>query len=139
MELLHLLAQSADPYVGPGSAIGGMLLLLIYMALIALVVAGLWRVFQKAGRPGWAALVPIYNNYVLLKIAGRPGWWLLLVLIPLVNIVVAAIVSVDIARAFGRSDLFGIVGLWLFSIIGYLMLGFGDDKYLGAPTAGVVS
>jgi hypothetical protein len=103
--------------------------IVIWVALAVLIIAGFWKTFQKAGHPGWAAIIPIYNIYILLKIAGRPGWWLILYFIPLVNLITLLIVSVDVAKAFGKSDLFGIVGLWLFSFIGYLMLGFGDAKY----------
>ncbi|HJP96321.1 MAG TPA: DUF5684 domain-containing protein [Candidatus Saccharimonadales bacterium] len=105
----------------------GMVLLWIAIALV--YVVAMWRVFTKAKKPGWAAIVPIYNEYVKLKIIGRPGWWLLLYLIPLVNVVIALIVAIDLAKAFGKSTAFGVVGLWLFSLIGYLILGYGDAKY----------
>lgn len=97
--------------------------------------------FKKAGHPGWAAIIPIYNIYILLKIAGRPGWWLLLLLIPFVNFVVYIVIALDVAKNFGQSPIFGIIGLWLFSFIGYLILGFGDAKYVGpgAPGAGAAA
>ena len=85
----------------------------------------------KAGQPGWAILVPIYNAYILLQIAGRPGWWLLLYFIPVVNIAIAIIVAMDVAKAFGQSAVFGIVLLFLLSGVGYLILGFGSARYLG--------
>ena len=103
------------------------------IALVVLLVAiiGLWRMFTKAGKPGWAAIVPFYNFYTLLKIAGRPGWWLVLAFIPVVNIVVGSVVAIDLARAFGRGKLFGVFGLFLFSPVGYAILGFGTARYLG--------
>lgn len=104
-------------------------LIMLYIAIFLIYVIAMWRVFTKARKPGWAAIVPIYNEYVKLKIIGRPGWWLLLYLIPLVNVVVSIIVAIDVAKAFGKSTAFGVVGLWLFSLIGYLMLGYGDAKY----------
>ena len=61
---------------------------LISLAIMGVVIAGIWKVFEKAGKPGWAALVPIYNIIVLLDIAGKPAWWLVLMLIPLVNVAV---------------------------------------------------
>ncbi len=94
-----------------------------------LLVIAMWQVFQKAGQPGWAALVPIYNTYILLKIAGRPWWWLLLLFIPIVNVVVLIIVSLDVAKKFGKSGVFGFFGLFLFSIIGYMILAFGSATY----------
>jgi Family of unknown function (DUF5684) len=93
-----------------------------------LVIAGLWQVYVKAGRPGWAAIVPFYNAYVLLKIAGRPGWWLLFVLVPLANIVIAFIVAIDIAKAFGKGAAFG-CGLAVLAFIFYPILGFGAATY----------
>lgn len=112
------------------------IMVLMYVVVLAAAIAGLWRTFEKAGQPGWAAIVPIYNAYILLKVAQRPGWWLLLFLIPIVNVVVALMVSLDTAKAFGKSALFGVFGLWIFSVIGFLMLGFGDATYGGdAPTS----
>jgi len=111
----------------------GMGVFLLYLVLLVVGIIAFWRVFTKAGRPGWAALIPFYNLYTLCKVAGRPGWWLILFLIPLVNIVMAIIISIDVAKAFGKSAAFGVIGLWLFSLIGYLMLGFGQSKYLGVP------
>lgn len=104
---------------------------LITLVIVAFVVAGMWKMFTKANQPGWAAIVPIYNTYVLLKIAGRPGWWLVLYLIPLVNLVVNIVVSLDVAKKFGKSGVFGFFGLAVFAPIGYLILGFGDAQYNG--------
>lgn len=117
-----------------GALFGGMWLL-FWLAFIVVAVIGGWKVFEKAGQPGWAILIPIYNAYIMLKIAGRPGWWLLLYFIPLVNIVIALIVAIDIAKSFGQSAVFGVVLLFLFCGIGYLVLGFGNYRYLGPAAA----
>ena len=108
------------------------LLPLIWLALIVLIFAGFWKVFVKAGHPGWAAIVPIYNLYILTKIAGRPWWWMLLFLVPIVSLVIAIIISIDVAKAFGKGTGFG-VGLALLSAIFYPILGFGDATYKGVP------
>ena len=100
-----------------------------------LVVVGLWKVYTKAEQPGWAAIIPIYNIYVLTKIIGRPWWWLLLLFIPIVNLIISIIMAVDLAQSFGKSAAYGVLLLWLFSIIGYLVLGFGDAEYLGPIAA----
>ena len=105
------------------------------LAMVVVIVVGGWKVFEKAGQPGWAILIPIFNAYIMLKIAGRPGWWLLLYFIPLVNIVIAIIVCMDVARAFGQSALFGFFLLFLLCGIGYLMLGFGNYRYQGRMAA----
>lgn len=103
----------------------------VYLVVLALVLAAMWKIFTKAGKPGWAALVPFYNVYVLLQIVGRPGWWLVLFLIPLVNFVVGIIVALDLAKVFGRSGLFGFFLNFLFSPIGQLIIGFGGSTYRG--------
>ena len=105
--------------------------------LAVLLTASLWRVFKKAGRPGWPALVPGYNGYLAVKIAGKPGWWILLYLVPLLNIVVAADVSDALARKFGKGTGFG-VGLLLLPFIFYPMLADGDAAYAvaGADATG---
>jgi len=114
----------------------GMVMLLFWLAVVAVFVIAFWKVFTKAGQPGWAAIVPIYNAYILTQIAGRPGWWVLLMLIPFVNIVISLILAIDIAKSFGQSPVFGVVMLWLLSAIGYLVLGFGSARYIGPAAAG---
>lgn len=96
-----------------------------------LIIAGLWRMFVKAGKPGWAAIIPIYNVFVLLQIVGRPGWWLILFFIPFVNVVIALLVSIDLAKSFDKSAAWGIIMLFIFNAIGYLILGFSDARYKG--------
>ncbi len=105
-------------------------ILLFELALIVAVLAGLWATFAKAGKPGWAAIVPIYNIIVLLEIAKRPLWWIVLFIIPFVNFIAAIIVSLDVAKNFGKSGAFG-VGLALLPFIFYPILGFGSDRYQG--------
>lgn len=117
-----------------GSGVAGNL---IGLAVLVLLIASLWKIFTKAGRPGWAAIVPIYNTIVLLQIVGRPVWWLVLLLIPFVNIVFAIIVMHDLSKSFGRGV--GTTLLLLFlPFIGYPMLGFGNAKFV-APAAGGTS
>jgi hypothetical protein len=110
------------------SNIVGLLAGVIYLAIIVLMVAGMWKIFTKAGEPGWAAIVPIYNLLVLLKIAGRPAWWLVLFLVPLVNFVITIIVGIDLAKAFGKGTGFGL-GLTFLSFAFYPLLGFSDATY----------
>ena len=107
----------------------GMFGLLAYIGVIVLVIVSIWKIFEKAGKPGWAAIVPIYNVIVLLEIVKKPTWWIVLMLIPLVNIVVAIIVYVELAKAFGKSAGFGI-GMIFLSFIFLPLLAFGDDQYL---------
>ena len=109
-------------------------ILLFELAIVFFIIAAIWRVFAKAGQPGWAAIIPIYNAYILLKIAGKPGWWLLLFFIPLVNIIFAVIVAIEVAKAFGKGTGFGL-GLAFLGFIFYPILGFGDAAYQGSASA----
>ena len=111
-----------------GGGGGGILGSLIPLAIVVAVVAGFWKTFTKAGKPGWGAIIPIYNVILLLEIAGRPIWWILLMLIPLVNIVTAIIVSIDVAKNFGKGTGFGL-GLAFLGFIFYPILGFSDAQY----------
>lgn len=117
--------------VDPASTGLGIFGIILYVAFLVFAVVVMWKTFTKAGQPGWAAIIPIYNIYVWLKVAGRPGWWLILFLIPIVNIVMSVIVSIDIAKSFRKDAVFGVVGLWLFSLIGYAILAFGKAQYAG--------
>lgn len=105
-----------------------------WLAITLPVLAGTWTVFAKAGKPGWASLVPVYNGLVLLDIAGRPAWWILLLLVPLVGVIALIVVCVDVARAFGRSAEFGLLVAFL-PWIGLPVLGFGAAQYQGAAQA----
>jgi len=106
----------------------------IYFVFIAAVIVGWWVIFTKAGEAGWKSIIPIYNVIVLLKIVGREWWWVLLMLIPVVNLIVWIIVALDLAKSFGRGTGFGI-GLAFLSPIFSLILAFGSDTYKGAAAA----
>lgn len=110
------------------AAAGGMVV--VWLALVVVLVAAMWKVFVKAGQPGWAAIVPIYNLLVLLKIAGKPAWWLILMFIPFVNFIVIIIAMMAVARNFGKGAGFGL-GLTFLSPIFFPILGFGDARYQG--------
>jgi len=117
-----------------GNLAGGIAFYIVAFALGIVEIIGMWKVFEKAGQPGWGAIIPFYNLYLLCKIAGRPGWWWALGLIPffggLIWFILSLIVSLDISRSFGRSGGFG-VGLWLLGFVFYPILGFGDARYGG--------
>ena len=117
-----------------GNGGGGGLFSLIWLGVAVLFVVAAWKVFTKANEPGWAVLIPIYNTLVMLKIAGRPLWWFFLMLIPLVNLVIALIVSIDLAKSFGKGVGFGL-GLFFLSPIFILILGLGSAEYKGPAAA----
>ena len=111
------------------------------LAIMIIMIVGMWKMFEKAGREGWKSIIPIYNMYVLTEIAGLNGWLFLLCLIPGVGALVWTImVSLKLAPAFGKDTAFAI-GLILLSPIFYLILGFGSAKYVlgGAPAASAQS
>lgn len=111
-----------------GAAVG--IVGLLYLTVIVLMIASMWKVFVKAGKPGWAAIIPIYNIIILLEIVGRPIWWIVLLLIPLVNIVAAIIVMIDLSKSFGKGTGFAI-GLLFLGFIFFPILAFGDAIYQG--------
>lgn len=101
--------------------------IVVELLIAVVIIVSLWRVFEKAGQPGWAAIVPIYNGYVLCEIAGKPGWWVVLFFVPIANIVVAILVGLGIAEEFGRGVGFAI-GLILLPFIFYPILAFTDNE-----------
>jgi hypothetical protein len=102
----------------------------VYLAIFVLVLISFWKIFTKAGKPGWAAIIPIYNLVVWLEIINRPVWWIILLLIPFVNIIFAIIIVHRLSRSFGQGTGFTIL-LLLLGFIGYPLLAFGDYKYVG--------
>ena len=99
------------------------------------IVAG-WKIFAKAGEPGWGILVPIYNMVIMCRIAGRPGWWAVLFFIPVINFVPFVLVPLGIAKNFGKSTGFGVALIVPFiNIIPFVMLAFGDAQFVGQGEA----
>jgi hypothetical protein len=125
---LALLQDNTSTGVSPLGAAMGMGMMICWLVVVLLIVIGMWKVFVKAGKPGWASIIPIYNVIVLLEICGKPIWWFILMLIPLVNIVVIIIVYIALARNFGKGVGFAI-GLLLLPFLFFPILGFGDAKY----------
>ena len=104
----------------------------VYLAVMVLGIVAMWKIFEKAGEPGWAAIIPFYNLYVLFKITWGNGWKFLFLLIPIANVVFAIITMVKLAKAFGKSGGFA-VGLIFLSIIFYCILAFDSSTYIGVP------
>jgi len=114
---------------GAGAAVAVVYFIFVF-AIVILEIAGLWKIFEKANHPGWYAIIPILNIYIMLKIVGREVWWLILFLIPCVNIIVAFIVYIDLAKSFGKDAAYGI-GMVILPFIFFPMLGFGKAQYVG--------
>ena len=130
MNLLWALAFQEESGSGGGAiaAIFGMGFMLVMLAFVVLMIASVWKIFSKAGEPGWAAIVPIYNVIVMLKIGGKPVWWIVLFLIPLVNAIMGILLAIAIAEKFGKGTGFGL-GMAFLPPIFYPMLAFGDAEY----------
>ncbi|UOQ58701.1 DUF5684 domain-containing protein [Leucobacter allii] len=94
-----------------------------------IVAIALWRVFSKAGYPGILAIIPIVNVFILVKVAGYSAWMTLWYLVPIANIVFSIFVALRLGGRFGKGGAFSFFLLWLFSVIGYLILGFGGARY----------
>ncbi|MBM4777520.1 MAG: signal peptidase I [Archangiaceae bacterium] len=123
---------------GGGSAAGaivGLLMLVVELAIFAVIIAGMWKLFVKAGQPGWAAIVPIYNTYVMTQIVGRPILWFILTFVPCVNFVAMILIMIDLAKSFGKSTGYAI-GMVFLPFIFIPMLGFGDAQYSGPSFKG---
>ena len=106
--------------------------MIIPLAIFVFIIVSMWKVFSKAGQPGWAVLIPIYNLYVLCKVAAKPGWWVILMFIPVVNFVIGILVALGVAQQFGKGAGFG-VGLIFLPFIFYPILAFGNATYGSAP------
>jgi len=113
--------------LGGGASI---FMVIIYLIVGLLIVISLWKLFVKAGKPGWPAIIPIYNTIVYLEIIGRPIWWIILLLIPCVSFVVYIMICIDFAKSFGKETGYGI-GLFILPFIFFPMLAFGDAQYVG--------
>ena len=108
--------------------------IIISLLIAVFLIVAMWKVFTKAGQPGWASIIPIYNIYIWCKIVGRPAWWIILMLIPFVNFIICIILCIDLAKSFGKGAGFGL-GLAFLGIIFFPILGFGTAQYQG-PAAG---
>lgn len=108
-----------------------LVLAFVWLAICIFLIVANWKLFQKAGEPGWASIIPIYNALVFLKIVGRPWWWLFLMCIPFLGIIFGFIVCIDLAKSFGKDVVFGI-GLAILGIVFIPILAFGNAKYVGA-------
>jgi len=111
-----------------GTALGSIIGYVLY-------VIPLWRIFTKAGQPGWLALIPIVNAIYLIKVSGYSGWFILLTWIPIVGWILWLIFSLGLGRNFGKSTVFSVFLLWLLHLIGLYIIAFGSAEYRDSRTA----
>ncbi len=108
------------------------------LVFVILVIASLWIVFKKAGKPGWAAIIPIYNLIVMLEIAHKPTWWVFGIFIPFVNIITSILVTYEFAKAFGK-DVGFTIGLMVLPFIFYPILAFGKSTYVYSESSSPIT
>ena len=132
--MLALLAQTTTTTTSSSAAGAGIAIVFFvaYFAFIILMIASMWKLFDKAGQKGWCAIVPILNIIVLLKVVHKELWWIILFLIPCVSIVAWIIVAFDTAKAFGKGAGYGL-GLIILPFIFMPILGFGSAQYVLQP------
>ena len=125
--LLAMLFFQSDSAAAPSPAANAFAAgaLIAWAVVMLFVIAVGWKIFAKAGQPGWAVLVPIYNIIVAVKVMGKPGWWFLLMLIPGVNAILAGLMF---AKVFGKGTGFAL-GLIFLGFIFYPILAFGSSRY----------
>lgn len=132
----------------------------LILTLVVLAYAGLWQTFKKAGRPGWAGIVPIYQTWVLAEIGDRPGWWGLIAALGggqfsssanqthserifwlavfLISLVFNALICLRVAQKFDKSTWFALLLVFL-PFIGFPILGFGSAQYQGKEGSATVA
>ncbi len=108
----------------------GVVGIILYLAIMVFMIASVWKVFTKAGKPGWAVLIPIYNFIVLIEIVGKPTWWVILLFVPFVNYVILIWITNLLSKSFGK-DVGFTLGLLFLGIIFFPVLGFGSAEYKG--------
>ena len=108
----------------------GVVGIILYLAIMVFMIASVWKVFVKAGKPGWAVLIPIYNFIVLIEIVGKPTWWVILLFVPFVNYIILVWITNLLSKSFGK-DVGFTLGLLFLGIIFFPVLGFGSAEYKG--------
>lgn len=100
----------------------------IFAIVLLVIIVSNWKIYMKAGKPGWTSIIPIYNTVVLLEIVGKPIWWIILFFVPFVNVVIGYLVAHELARVFGKGIGYTL-GLIFLPFIFYPILGFGKAVY----------
>lgn len=121
-------AASSD--VGAVAVVIWLFVILIVMAVSILMIIAMWRIFTKAGKPGWASLVPIYNMVVMMQIVGRPEWQVVLMFLPFAHIYISIVLPLDLAKSFGKTTGFGVLMIFFPAIMNPI-LAFGSSRYVG--------
>lgn len=127
---LMLTSYDYSPEVVGGLALFSGIYGIVCLACVILLIVADWKIFTKAGEPGWASIVPFYGNYIAFKIAFGNGWLFLLCLVPVVNVIISIILCFKLAQVFGHGVGFGF-GLLFLSPIFLMILAFDSSEYVG--------
>lgn len=106
-------------------------LILLWLVVAVVLIISNWKIFTKAGKPGWAILIPIYNIIVMLQIVEKPVWWIIMLFIPVVNIVFAILIIYNLVIKFGQPGWHVILAMFL-GVIYYPYLAFSKAEYQGS-------
>lgn len=106
---------------------------IISMAICVVMIIAMWKIFKKAGKNGWEAIVPVYNIIVMLEISNIPVWQIVFYFIPFANIYIMFKQYIELAKKFGKSSGFGVLTAF-FPFICLPILGFGSASYEGTAT-----
>ncbi len=120
--------DNLDPAAAAAMAGFGLIAFVVWFSVIVLMIVSMWKIYAKAGQPGWASIIPIYNIIVLLQIVQKPIWWIVLLFIPFVNFVIIIMIYHELSKVFGKGAGFTI-GMLLLSIIFFPILAFGSATY----------
>ena len=124
------LAENTQGVYGGMSQMPSPATIITTVVITLVILAATWKLYQKAGQPGWAAIIPIYDTYIMFKLAWGSGWMFLLLFIPIVDVVVYLMLLWKLAKAFGKG-----VGMFLMLLlihpVGLMILGFGSAAYIG--------
>jgi hypothetical protein len=118
-------------------AVAGILMVIIAivfaisLALGAIMIISMWRLYTKAGRPGWASIVPFYNQIVMIKIIGRPLWWFAMMFVPFANIVFSVMIMLEFVKSYGKDTWFGVASLFFPYVIFPIMAFDKNIRYVG--------
>lgn len=105
-------------------------MIIVYLLIAAVIIVSYWKIYTKAGKPGWAAIVPIYNIIILLEIVKKPVWWVILFFIPCANIVAMVLVALEFVKVFGKPSWHAALMI-LVGIVYLPYIAFSDAKYVG--------
>jgi hypothetical protein len=126
---MHMILAQATAITDSGAGSGSIIGTMVWLAITVAMLVAAWKLFVKAGQPGWASLIPFYNTVTLLRITGRSGWWLVGFMVPFLNLFVIIRLVFDLARVFGHGVGFGFGLLFLFPVF-VMILAFGDAAYV---------